>query len=1115
MRFSLAFVAALCSFVPTLLGPSTAQAYSTRVHISLANEIREDLIANGDGTLRLRWSDYSVTLPPEDAAAIMNQPLAFRAGSIGPDNMIFPGLTDATHGLEQDPFRQCQLLYEDAITEAERAYALGCFLHGSSDAVVHHFVNAVTGETFTLAPISTGRVAAWSNVVGHITTESMIQEALLSAAPGRFSGSVLSHGIPRSFVLRNYFDEDAPLWQLMSRHALARLNAARAADPDATLSEAITAAELAPFEYLVLAPVFVREADTSRATLRAFVLAEIADMQDWSSPRGSQLLVTDGPDTMLGTRDDETACDTSCASAYAQYVTYVRLLEPRRDASGRELPSAFDKIVDELGEDLGAVLPILVQVIENLSSALNGPIAPGESGLDLEPSEVVGYFAPLQDWADDATTIDWNTVVNAVAPAWLVDLDNFLDSLGVPFSLGTLMQAIFAPVLDQVRAAVEDYVIGEAQTYLEELTTEYRATYEAWIDDEDAFLAARAPAGLSGDTLDHVLSSGLWAYSFNTVAVTLADHRVMLVDGEPIDSGPTSFDASYTPRWTQLGLCPYLYEAVYPEGFDIAALLSVQEDGTIHRSGATEDAPVECHDGALSSFGTPSVTTCAHTDLASLLGTPVGSVSRAYPPDFASGSPGCRNLVIAGLPDPPPPGPDAGMMMGSDGGVGPGIDGGTSMPPTSAGCACAVPAGRSGHGGGPLLLGLGLALLVIARRRRVVAVAATFALALGLAACDPVPTNDDTPAGNDAGTDDAPSSDDDGGGVDAPSPVDGGGTDGGIDRRRILMDALGDSTWSALQTRIETSGAGGREIERAYEIEFRASSLTWTEVRNPFGPARRRRMRVFTIDRDGEQVHSTVMTPDSWPLDPLDGEMEDWRFTVSTGSPRTLTIENQDTGAIEVFTEGGWDAPTGGLTAEVRVFAADGAMNTAACNNSTTFDRPTIWGFARGASVEAPLSRDIAAGVDIARWDATTSFAVTDIAGFDRLGGTLISDQANFVVRYSGTVAHPGGTFRMRETDDAVDGGLFVFLNDDVGSTSSSDLFLEVQFFGFIPDATPDAPSITLPAGPVPFEAILWRCTGSSDEATDLQIDIGTGYRYPSASFTTPVVNDTLFPPAL
>jgi MYXO-CTERM domain-containing protein len=1084
-------------FLGLALPAFPARAYTTRVHISLANEVREDLIANGDYTLRLRWSEFAVTLPAEDAEAIINQPLAFRAGSIGPDNMIFPGLTDATHAVEQDPYRQCQLLYEDAITEAERAYALGCFLHGSSDAVAHHFVNYFTGETFTLYPVALARISSWSNVVGHITTEGLIQEALLNADASRFSASALSHDIPRSFVLRNYFDEDAPLWQLMSRHARARLDAARSA-PGVTLSEAVAAAGLAPYEYLVLAPVFVREADTSRGDLRAYVEGEIADMQDPTSLRGRDLLVGPGADGILGTRDDSTDCDTGCASAYVQYVTYVRLLEPRRDASGRVLPSAFDKIVDELGEDLASLLPVLLQVVENLSTAINGELAPGGTGLDLNPEDVAGYFMPLEIWADDTTTIDWNSVVNAVAPEWLVELDRFFDSLGVPFSLGTLLQAIFAPVLDQVREAVTEYVIGTARTYLTELTTEYRDTYAMWQDDERGALRAAAPEGLSGDTLDYVENSGLWAYSFNMVAATLADHRVVLVDGDPITSGPTSFDASYTPRWTQLGLCPYLGSAVFPEGFDVRALLSVN-DGTLHRSSATVDAPVECHDGELTRFGTPSVTSCAHTDLLTLLSTEIGSVSRAFPPDFASGMPGCANLRIPGLPDPPPE-TDGGVVPGTDGGR---ADGGGVTPPSTGGCACRAAEGGSSEGALWLLGALGLVLA--ARRRMRGLMVASMVL---LVACGPSSTDPDAPSGSDTGP-----------GVDAPmAELDGGGTDAGRmdagpDPRRVLMEALGNSVWSARQTRFETSGGGGGTVQRAYEIAFRAASLEWAEIRNPFGPARRRRMRVFTIDRDGETVNSTIMTPDSWPVDPDDGEMESWRFEVIEGSPRQLSIENLDTGSIETFVEGPWAAPTGGLTAEVRVFAADGAMNTAACNNSTSFDRATIFGFARGDTLEMPVEYDVVAGAPIESWGASTAFAVTDIAGFDQLGGTLLSDQANFVVRYTGSVRHPGGSLSMREADDAVDGGLFVFLGSNVGSTSSSNLFLEVQYFSFVPDATPDEPSGSFAAGELPFEAILWHCAGG--EATDLEIDLGAGFGPVSTAITAPDLDPTLFPAAL
>jgi hypothetical protein len=259
-------------------------------------------------------------------------------------------------------------------------------------------------------------------------------------------------------------------------------------------------------------------------------------------------------------------------------------------------------------------------------------------------------------------------------------------------------------------------------------------------------------------------------------------------------------------------------------------------------------------------------------------------------------------------------------------------------------------------------------------------------------------------------------------------------------------------------------------------------------------------------------VNSTVMTPDTWPVDPLDGEMESWRFTVADGSPRTLTIESVDTGSIEVFEEGPWPAPTGGLTAEVRVFGPDGAMGSAACGNSTTFDRPTIYAFARGASVEMPIEEDVVAGVPIETWSASTAFAVTDVAGFDRLGGTAVTDQSNFVVRYTGTVSTSSGTIRMRERDDDVDGGLFVFTGADVGSTSDSDLFLEVQFFSFIPDATSDEVTGSFAPGAVDFEAILWRCAGG--EATDLEIDVGGGFGPVSTSISAPIVDDTLFPPA-
>lgn len=180
---------------------SDAHAFSTRVHIALANDVRKELIANGTG-IPLKLGSYVVKLTPQDQKALVEQVLAFRAGAIGPDNMAFPGMTDPSHAIEQDPYTQCQLLYAEAVTDEERAYAIGCFLHGSTDAIAHHWVNNLSGETFTLTPITTSRKDSWSNVVRHIVAETMIQDAAFSAQPAAFSAGALAHAIPKGFVQR-------------------------------------------------------------------------------------------------------------------------------------------------------------------------------------------------------------------------------------------------------------------------------------------------------------------------------------------------------------------------------------------------------------------------------------------------------------------------------------------------------------------------------------------------------------------------------------------------------------------------------------------------------------------------------------------------------------------------------------------------------------------------------------------------------------------------------------------------------------------------------------------------------------------------------------------------
>src|SRR5690606_6911430 len=136
------------------------------------------------------------------------------------------------------------------------------------------------------------------------------------------------------------------------------------------------------------------------------------------------------------------------------------------------------------------------------------------------------------------------------------------------------------------------------------------------------------------------------------------------------------------------------------------------------------------------------------------------------------------------------------------------------------------------------------------------------------------------------------------------------------------------------------------------------------------------------------------------------------------------------------------------------------------------------------------------------------------VEGFERLGGTELSDSFNFFVTYLGTVDHPGGSLAMREQDDSVEDAVWVFLDDAVGSSNVGDLFLEVH--GFVwPDATSNEPSVELPAGDVPIQAIVVRCT---EQIVDVDVQIsfgGAGFELLGDVGSTPAIDDELFPPAL
>jgi len=1089
-----------------------AHAYTTRLHIAIANEIRTTLVASGGASIPLKLGPYTVTLSAADAKAITEQPLAFRAGAIGPDNVIFPGMTDPSHAIEQHPFEQCQVLYDMAVNDEERAYAIGCFLHGSTDAIAHHYVNWLTGETFTLNPITAARMSSWSNVVRHITAEAMVQKAAFTAKSTSFGAGAMAHAIPKGFVLRAYFDTKSPLWAIAAKHAKEKFEATRAAKPTASLPTLVSSSGLAPAEQLVLAPLYLDEIEAGRVKLRADVEASIKNMQNPATTDGAKLKVTAGADGKLGTLDDKTACTATCASLYAKYFTYVSMLQPRKDAGGLALPSAFDKISDELGVKLRKFSPALVTTIENVSTKLNGPLSASSDGLDMSKADVAIMFAPLKDWSTELTTVDYEAVTKAVVPDWLQKVEDLMNTVGVSVKIPDIVAALMQPVVQPIKDAVKTYVIDLAEAQVGTLIDEYKKNYATTTSEFDKRLVAAA--GSKGSILANFYDSGLWAHSFNVAAAALARHELVLPE-KGTDVGPATFDASFTPAWMQIGVCDYLRKAIFPFGLEVNGLLSTAVGGDVQNAKATDDSPVECHDGSLSSFTkSPTVINCKVTGMSTLLADPRGSLSRAYPPSLNETKPTCRNLKVEGLPDPPAV-PDAGVEPEDTGTPGPTDDAGAigATPSTtteeSGGCGCTTPARHTNEGA---LAFLALAGVVIARRRRS-GLAALAMMAIGCSSEGTTETEAD--AGVDSALADtavedvvvAETESDTGTMADTRPDVvlpDAGSPAG------KLLEALGDSVWNATQPRAGKT--------RAYEMRFRASTLEWGEIQNPYGPARMRTLRVFSVDADGKTVRSTILSPAGWPIHPDNGKKETFTFELVAGSPRKLKVTNGAT--TETFTEGAWPKPTSGLTAFVNVFSTTGKVNDAFCGSGSfgTIDQAAIWEFARGKSTEKPIGSDVVAGAKLLEWidlSSSDNFAVTDVDGFRSLGGTLLSDQANFVVRYVGKMKHPGGLFKMRERDDDVKDAVWAIIGSKAGtSLGVSDLFLEVHGKAAA-DSTADEPSTSLSAGEVPIEIFVLRCAAKIQQ-TDVEIAFGSGaWQLVGNAPSVPQIDDTLFPPVL
>lgn len=664
-----------------------------------------------------------------------------------------------------------------------------------------------------------------------------------------------------------------------------------------------------------------------------------------------------------------------------------------------------------------------------------------------------------------------------------------------------VLKAAAQPLVDPIRETVRDFIVAQGTEYLRDFTASYRATYESSKKEFEGRLRRAAPAG-GPSILDDVRSSGLYRHAFNAAAAAMADHAAVLpsTNDDPIGIGPASFDTSFSAHWMQVGLCEPLRKKVFPLGVGIKGLLSISKDGDVLEANVTDEARIECHDGSLKEFSrAPTKESCGVVEQHALVSDPNhrGSLTRGYPPELSERPATCTTTNVRWLTN------RAGLTLEEE-------EDALRRKTTTETTSCSSAGTTSKGGGAAIALVVLAALGLVARLRRRRVSFAVAVLALTATACTETTTTteEEVIPGEKRGPNgidpiDGPSSGKNGDPIAATqSPA-----------ARELLEKVGTSTWH---------GGGTRDGKRRFiELSFRMSTLQWAEIQNPFGPGRKRELRSFTIADDG-LLQTTVTNPPGWADATLNGVKGEYRLRVVEGSPRKLVVSNVKTNVSEELVEGPVPAPTTGMTATVRTFASGGVIDNAFCQASyfADIDYTALFNFARfgGAkSAEKETAVDFVVGAPPAPLvdkSGQNRFAVSDIPGFDRYGGTNLSEKQNFIVHYSGTLAHPGGTFRMRELDDVVTDGVWAFLGPQVGSTLESDLFLEVHSRPWT-DATYDVGSRAMPAGKVAVELVIARCLSTVKAITfQGQVDSGSWMNL-DAFPMEPKLDATLLAPAL
>lgn len=727
--------------------PSVSEAFTVKVHIFLANAIREDLVRNWNETgvprIRLMQPDGAtaryVRISAQDAEAIRDNPEFFRGGAIGPDNTVMPGLTDPSHAWMFTPFSQCQKLLESSQNPSERAYALGCFLHGVSDNTAHHLVNFFTGETFTLTPTESARDGElqWSllNVVRHIMTESRFEGAIAASVPDAFAPANMQHRIAVDLYRRTYLDpndQGRGLWHWFSGDLVARKNDALAAaqlegiDPTDTLELSIETIRerglgrrldrrvidayinflktgspvdivqphsMAPADYVLMLPEIVE--DTRR-------FLEVAKIQGEDDLRAIEAEWTAG------------SCGTilhPCLSIVLKRRLYQHLFAATEGGG----PSRMAQAVARKNQELDGIVTGYIQTIERMSNLVTG------TGIQhATPAQIQEALAPLSDAIGRVTDFPYDILF----PQWAVTIiDN------VKWIKG-LMEGCFALIKAELKARVVDFIakhLEEIKAALIAMEPQILRDIQAGIEAVKARIKEQIgeevyrQVGLDFTPADGMLgypTQSVWAMNaFNSVAGAMGNQEVVFMNRATSfhGGGPVSFDASYQLEYNQMAICEDLRQIFYPCGTSAGEML--QPD--FHKCHALPQAqqlnpPVECHRFDATHFAeSPTPEDCdlvSLDDLVSPNDGHVGSYTAAFPPSLVERPPVCidpfGDLSAGG-------GAGGGDLEKSSAGLG--GDGSSSFF-GDAGCS-AAPA-REAPGAAGLALFALAALLVVRSRRR-------------------------------------------------------------------------------------------------------------------------------------------------------------------------------------------------------------------------------------------------------------------------------------------------------------------------------------------------------------------------------------------------------------